>query len=216
MCMLHVWTWVFILLSSSFFITSQQWTGEPSFCRGNRLYVLLQLGDGVRLCQGEGGPAVSGHRRQQALRPLTFNQVPWWVEQAGLWPEWTPTTWLQVFSPQFLFSLNFTGFLIYSFEDHNYSVWGPVLFGPLDFFISNIVCFSLSPGHWFTESDASENWEVVDANSPTPDARFYLNVCHKVIQSGGAVGCPVNASICAVGKSLSEEERFPFMSFYCK
>ncbi|XP_024912478.1 cation-independent mannose-6-phosphate receptor isoform X2 [Cynoglossus semilaevis] len=60
--------------------------------------------------------------------------------------------------------------------------------------------YDLSPLTRFPESDASENWEVVDANSPTPDARFYLNVCHKVIQSGGAVGCPVNASICAVDK----------------
>lgn len=46
------------------------------------------------------------------------------------------------------------------------------------------------------------NWEAVDAKSPKPDSRYYLNVCHKVIQTGAAAGCPVNASICAVGKSL--------------
>uniref|UniRef100_A0A3Q3MKC2 Insulin-like growth factor 2 receptor n=1 Tax=Mastacembelus armatus TaxID=205130 RepID=A0A3Q3MKC2_9TELE len=49
--------------------------------------------------------------------------------------------------------------------------------------------------------DVSGNWEVVDANSPQPDSRFYLNICHKVIQAGGAAGCPVNASICAVDKA---------------
>uniref|UniRef100_A0A4W6DDK0 Insulin-like growth factor 2 receptor n=1 Tax=Lates calcarifer TaxID=8187 RepID=A0A4W6DDK0_LATCA len=50
-------------------------------------------------------------------------------------------------------------------------------------------------------SGSDGNWEAVDANSPKPDSRFYLNVCHKVIQTGGAAGCPVNASICAVDKN---------------
>lgn len=49
-------------------------------------------------------------------------------------------------------------------------------------------------------SDVIENWDVVDANSPKSDSRFYLNVCHKVIQAGGAAGCPVIASFCAVGE----------------
>lgn len=56
--------------------------------------------------------------------------------------------------------------------------------------------------------EASGNWEVVDAHSPKSESRFYLNVCHKVVQSGAAVGCPVKASICAVGKSRMEEELF--------
>jgi len=54
-------------------------------------------------------------------------------------------------------------------------------------------------------SDAGGNWEVVDAKSPKPDSRFYLNVCHKLIQTGATANCPVNASICAVGKSLCKE-----------
>lgn len=57
-------------------------------------------------------------------------------------------------------------------------------------------CVSAASG-----SDVGGNWEVVDAKSPNPDSRFYLNACHKVVQTGAAVGCPVNASICAVGKS---------------
>lgn len=55
-------------------------------------------------------------------------------------------------------------------------------------------------------SETSGNWEAVDAQSPKSDSRFYLNVCHKVVQSGEAVSCPVNASICAVGKSQTEKE----------
>ena len=59
-------------------------------------------------------------------------------------------------------------------------------------------------------SDVSDgNWEAVDAESRESDLkRFYLNVCHKVIQTGGAAGCPEDAAICAVGKSSHKEEDF--------
>ncbi|XP_053300759.1 cation-independent mannose-6-phosphate receptor [Pleuronectes platessa] len=60
--------------------------------------------------------------------------------------------------------------------------------------------YDLSPLTRYPETDDSGNWEAVDANSPKPDSRFYLNVCHKVVQTGGAVGCPVNSSICVVDK----------------
>ncbi|XP_035535041.1 cation-independent mannose-6-phosphate receptor isoform X1 [Morone saxatilis] len=60
--------------------------------------------------------------------------------------------------------------------------------------------YDLSPLTRYPGPDASGNWEAVDAQSSKSGLRFYLNVCHKVIQSGGAVGCPVNASICAVDK----------------
>ncbi|XP_071323597.1 cation-independent mannose-6-phosphate receptor isoform X2 [Trachinotus anak] len=60
--------------------------------------------------------------------------------------------------------------------------------------------YNLSPLTRYPSSDVSGNWEVVDANSPKRDSRFYLNVCHKVVQTGGAAGCPMNASICAVDK----------------
>ncbi|AWP20381.1 putative cation-independent mannose-6-phosphate receptor [Scophthalmus maximus] len=60
--------------------------------------------------------------------------------------------------------------------------------------------YDLSPLTRYPGSDVGANWEAVDANSPKPDSRFYLNVCHKVVQTGGAAGCPVNASICAVDK----------------
>lgn len=60
---------------------------------------------------------------------------------------------------------------------------------------------SVSP-YVASESDGSGNWEAVDAKFPKSDLRFYLNVCHKVTQTGEAAGCPENASICAVGKKL--------------
>lgn len=56
--------------------------------------------------------------------------------------------------------------------------------------------------------ETSGNWEVVDAHSPKSESRFYLNVCHKVVHSGAAANCPLNASICAVGKSHMGEELF--------
>lgn len=59
------------------------------------------------------------------------------------------------------------------------------------------------------ESGDSENWDAVDSTSaqsdsnPTHNSRYYLNVCHKIIQRGGAAVCPAEASICAVGKEKS-------------
>ncbi|XP_031169703.1 cation-independent mannose-6-phosphate receptor isoform X1 [Sander lucioperca] len=60
--------------------------------------------------------------------------------------------------------------------------------------------YDLSPLTRYPGSDVGGNWEVVDAKAPKPDSRFYLNVCHKVLQTGAAAGCPLNASICAVDK----------------
>ncbi|XP_041660412.1 cation-independent mannose-6-phosphate receptor [Cheilinus undulatus] len=66
--------------------------------------------------------------------------------------------------------------------------------------------YDLSPLTKYPGSEVEGNWEAVDAKSPEPDRRYFLNVCHKVLQTGSAVGCPVNASICAVdkdGKTIS-------------
>ncbi|XP_061785459.1 cation-independent mannose-6-phosphate receptor [Nerophis lumbriciformis] len=61
--------------------------------------------------------------------------------------------------------------------------------------------YDLSPLTKYPGSDLNVNWEAVDAESPEDNLkRFYLNVCHKVIQAGGAAGCPENAAICAVDK----------------
>lgn len=56
-----------------------------------------------------------------------------------------------------------------------------------------------------SESEGSENWEVVDDKSSKADSRYYLNVCHKVIPTGRAAGCPVDAAMCAVGKNVHKE-----------
>ncbi|XP_067429257.1 cation-independent mannose-6-phosphate receptor [Thunnus thynnus] len=61
--------------------------------------------------------------------------------------------------------------------------------------------YDLSPLTRYPGLDVSGNWEAVDADSRESDLkRFYLNVCHKVVQMGGAAGCPEDAAICAVDK----------------
>uniref|UniRef100_A0A3B4B5Q6 MRH domain-containing protein n=1 Tax=Periophthalmus magnuspinnatus TaxID=409849 RepID=A0A3B4B5Q6_9GOBI len=63
--------------------------------------------------------------------------------------------------------------------------------------------YDLSPLTRFP-SDAADNWEVVDAKPADADPkRFYLNVCHKIIQTAGASGCPEDAAICAKNKTIS-------------
>lgn len=46
---------------------------------------------------------------------------------------------------------------------------------------------------------------MVDDKSSKADSRYYLNVCHKVIPTGRAAGCPVDAAMCAVGKNVHKE-----------
>ncbi|TRY58197.1 hypothetical protein DNTS_017408 [Danionella cerebrum] len=60
--------------------------------------------------------------------------------------------------------------------------------------------FDLSPLTRYPESEGSQNWEAVDAVAAESDKRrFYLNVCHKIIQKGAATSCPEDAAICAIG-----------------
>ncbi|CAL1586585.1 unnamed protein product [Knipowitschia caucasica] len=62
--------------------------------------------------------------------------------------------------------------------------------------------YDLSPLTRFPESDAADNWELVDAKASDAESkRFYLNVCHKIIQTGGAAGCPEDAAVCAKDKN---------------
>ncbi|XP_037100637.1 cation-independent mannose-6-phosphate receptor [Syngnathus acus] len=61
--------------------------------------------------------------------------------------------------------------------------------------------YDLSPLTRLPGSESNGNWEVVDPESSESDLkRFYLNVCHKVVQAGGATGCPESAAICAEDK----------------
>lgn len=55
-----------------------------------------------------------------------------------------------------------------------------------------------------TGTDVTENWEAVDAQSQKSGSRFYLNVCHKVLHTGGAADCPANASFCSIGNGYSQ------------
>ncbi|XP_056150610.1 cation-independent mannose-6-phosphate receptor [Lampris incognitus] len=73
--------------------------------------------------------------------------------------------------------------------------------------------YDLSTLTRYPESEAAQNWEAVDANTPESDQRrFYLNVCHKVIQRGAATGCPDDAAICAVDKDHRATSLGKFLS----
>nr|XP_014346456.1 PREDICTED: cation-independent mannose-6-phosphate receptor [Latimeria chalumnae] len=61
--------------------------------------------------------------------------------------------------------------------------------------------YDLSPLTRYSESDGAHNWEALDSNPvESEQKRFYINVCHKVLQDGGAVDCPEDSAICAVDK----------------
>ncbi|KAM5165693.1 cation-independent mannose-6-phosphate receptor [Mantella aurantiaca] len=47
------------------------------------------------------------------------------------------------------------------------------------------------------ESSTAQNWEALSTN-PSDKSRFYINVCHEVLQRGSAAGCDEDAAICAV------------------
>uniref|UniRef100_A0A4W5NIP0 Insulin-like growth factor 2 receptor n=1 Tax=Hucho hucho TaxID=62062 RepID=A0A4W5NIP0_9TELE len=63
--------------------------------------------------------------------------------------------------------------------------------------VSQYKHYDLSP---LTQSESAQNWEAVDANALKSERmRFYVNVCHKVLQQGATSTCPEDAAICAVG-----------------
>lgn len=54
---------------------------------------------------------------------------------------------------------------------------------------------------FLSETEGSQNWEAVAAKAAESDKkRFYINVCHKIIQEGEARSCPEDAAICAIGQ----------------
>ncbi|XP_069811536.1 cation-independent mannose-6-phosphate receptor [Dendropsophus ebraccatus] len=48
------------------------------------------------------------------------------------------------------------------------------------------------------ESSTAQNWEAVNLD-PSDKSRFFINVCHDVLQTGDASVCDDHAAICAVG-----------------
>ncbi|KAL0967415.1 hypothetical protein UPYG_G00251950 [Umbra pygmaea] len=59
--------------------------------------------------------------------------------------------------------------------------------------------YDLSSLTRFPESGSAQNWEAVD--TPKSDKmRFYVNVCHNVLQQSATSTCPEEAAICAVSK----------------
>ncbi len=247
---------------------SQRWTRESSFFRGDRLHLLLWLGDSLRLRQGEGGSAVSSQTWQQTLWPFTPHKIPWWVSQLSLsrrltgesnffsscdqTPLFILLDWLFRKALFLLREVNWSPVSItdkslkshsqktlhHLLENHHilkfssvsvhYCLYYNFLNSPVRnahvfekcqyfslksslFVLLHAACCYLTlivSLYVASGSDVGGNWEAVDAKSPNPDSRFYLNVCHKIIQTGGAAGCPVNSSICAVGKSLHKDGGF--------
>uniref|UniRef100_A0A8C5WXI9 Insulin like growth factor 2 receptor n=1 Tax=Laticauda laticaudata TaxID=8630 RepID=A0A8C5WXI9_LATLA len=62
-------------------------------------------------------------------------------------------------------------------------------------------------------SESEENWEAVDINPvEAKKKRFFINVCHKVLQKGEATYCAKDASVCSVDKNNNTRNLGTFMS----
>nr|XP_060609655.1 cation-independent mannose-6-phosphate receptor [Anolis sagrei ordinatus] len=62
-------------------------------------------------------------------------------------------------------------------------------------------------------SESEQNWEAVDGNPvEAVRKRFFINICHKVLQKGGAVNCSKEASVCSVDKNNTTKNLGTFMS----
>ncbi|XP_028253968.1 cation-independent mannose-6-phosphate receptor [Parambassis ranga] len=72
--------------------------------------------------------------------------------------------------------------------------------------------YDLSPLTRFPKSGAGGNWEAVDDKSAKLDSRYFLNVCHKILQTQETGGCPVNASICSMDKNGNAVSLGSFLS----
>ncbi|CAN9507985.1 unnamed protein product [Ophioblennius macclurei] len=71
--------------------------------------------------------------------------------------------------------------------------------------------YDLSPLTRYPGSDPTENWEVVDSNKNS-NSRYFLNVCHKVLLTGGAATCPPDAAFCAVDEKNTSISLGSFLS----
>ncbi|XP_061480276.1 cation-independent mannose-6-phosphate receptor isoform X2 [Rhineura floridana] len=61
-------------------------------------------------------------------------------------------------------------------------------------------------------SESEQNWEAVDDNPIEGKKYFFINVCHRVLQTGSAINCAKEASVCAIGESNSTKNLGTFMS----
>ncbi|ETE64374.1 Cation-independent mannose-6-phosphate receptor [Ophiophagus hannah] len=62
-------------------------------------------------------------------------------------------------------------------------------------------------------TESEENWEAVDINPvEAKKKRFFINVCHKVLQKGEATYCAKDASVCSVDKNNNTRNLGTFMS----
>ncbi|XP_029452555.1 cation-independent mannose-6-phosphate receptor isoform X2 [Rhinatrema bivittatum] len=71
--------------------------------------------------------------------------------------------------------------------------------------------YDLSPLSRVAGSDRQsvDNWEAVRSSAGgREDVRFFINICHKVLQKGVAAGCPEEAAVCSVGKTMKNLGKF--------
>ena len=54
---------------------------------------------------------------------------------------------------------------------------------------------------FFSVTELEQNWEAMDGSQREAEKKhFFINICHRVLQTGQARGCPEDAAVCAVGE----------------
>ncbi|MGH0163075.1 UNVERIFIED_CONTAM: hypothetical protein FKN15_044134 [Acipenser sinensis] len=71
--------------------------------------------------------------------------------------------------------------------------------------------YDLSPLTRYSDLGNAHNWEALDS-SVVERTQFYINVCHRVLQDGGASGCPEDAAVCAVDNTGKHTNLGKFIS----
>ncbi|XP_058881252.1 cation-independent mannose-6-phosphate receptor [Acipenser ruthenus] len=71
--------------------------------------------------------------------------------------------------------------------------------------------YDLSPLTRYSDLGNAHNWEALDS-SVVERTQFYINVCHRVLQDGGASGCPEDAAVCAVDNTGKHTNLGKFVS----
>ncbi|XP_007943478.1 cation-independent mannose-6-phosphate receptor [Orycteropus afer afer] len=62
-------------------------------------------------------------------------------------------------------------------------------------------------------SEREQNWEAVDGSQADMEKKhFFINVCHRVLQTGQARGCAEDAAVCAVDKNGRSKNLGRFLS----
>ncbi|XP_028676700.1 cation-independent mannose-6-phosphate receptor isoform X2 [Erpetoichthys calabaricus] len=71
--------------------------------------------------------------------------------------------------------------------------------------------YDLSPLTRYSDSGLALNWEALDS-SVSEKQYFYINVCSRVLKTGGASSCPLDAAACSVDKTNNTKSLGRFLS----